>query len=249
MKLSEKMLQAGWNIIHEKNGSFTVYGSNNRKYTFNQTTGQWSCSEQIIINTLEEDLDLIKSGKLFPMTTASRLTALSHTKNSSQPIQMICKNRWAANKTVLHLGTGKDIKAKAELLESGCLEITDYDPNFYPDRKVLLKQYDVIIANYVLNILPPDERHLVYLQIKDSLADDGTAYLTAQGDWPVENKYKITGRIHDGYLIQTGFNKTFRKGYTSDSFINEIKNEIGGRPELIKIFYSNSFVKWTKAHT
>ena len=91
------------------------------------------------------------------MTTASRLTALSHTRQSSEPIRIICRDKLAAHKTVLHFGTGMDRFATSDLLKSGCLEVVDYDPNFYPDPSVFKKKYDVVIANYVLNILPPEK--------------------------------------------------------------------------------------------
>ncbi len=240
------MLEAGWNIILKEDRSYEVIASGNRQFTFFPETGEWSSPIEIIEKLLEEDLEQIRLGNFSPITTASRLTALPHFKNSSQPIQMICRNKWASGRTVLHLGTGRDVKAKEELLKSGCLEVSDYDPNFYPDEEVLNKQYDVIIANYLLNILPPDERYLVYDLLRKNLKNDGKAYLTVQGVWPVENKYKIIGAYHDGYLIQSGFNKTFRKGYTSEEFMEEIKRKVGGKPELIKMFYSNSFVQWTK---
>ena len=39
---------------------------------------------------------------------------------------------------------------------------------------------------------------------------------------------------------------TFRKGYDPDEFLREIKQEIKGKPRLIKMLYSNVFVGWTK---
>ena len=246
MKLSKKMLEAGWNIICEKNGTYTIFGSNARRYTFIPATGKWSMPREEIEQALEKDLEQIRFKKSSPVTAASRLTALSHTKQSSEPIRIICKGQLAAGKSVLHLGTGKDRFAKAELLRSGCLAVVDFDPNFYPDKAVLKKRYDVVIANYVLNILPPEERHHVYRLIQNTLKDTGTAYLTVQGVWPVEHKYRIIKRYEDGYLIKTGFNTTFRKGYTAAAFLQEIKQEIKGRPRLIQMLYSNTFVGWTK---
>ncbi len=247
MKLSRKMLKAGWVITAKDDGSYEITGSENQQYRYSPASSEWSRPLEEIEESLETDIQRIREGSLSPIITASRLTALPHFKNSSQPAQMICRNKWADGKTVLHLGTGREVNARAELLKSGCIEVEDYDPNFYPDKGVLDKQYDVIIATYLLNILPPHERRPVYKIIRDNLKDDGTAYITVQGVWPVENKYKIIATYQDGYLMQSGFNKTFRKGYTSDAFLEEIKNEIGGKPELIKMFYSNSFAKWTKS--
>jgi len=246
MKLSEKMLKAGWNIIPEKNGSYTIFGSNAQTYTFTPDTNEWSIPREEIEHFLDNDLEQIRSKKASAMTTASRLTALSHTRQSSEPIRIICRDKLAAHKTVLHFGTGMDRFATSDLLKSGCLEVVDYDPNFYPDPSVFKKKYDVVIANYVLNILPPEERHNAYQLIKDALKDTGTAYLTVQGVWPVEHKYQIMKRYQDGYLIRTGYNTTFRKGYTPNEFLREIKQEIKGRPRLIKMLYSNTFASWTR---
>lgn len=240
------MLQAGWNIIREKNGSYTIFGSNARQYTFIPAMNKWSVPKEEIEHVLDKDLEQIRIKSTSAITVASRLTALSHTRQSSEPIRIICRDKLAAQKNVLHFGTGQDRFAKSDLLKSGCLEVTDFDPNFYPNQTVLNKKYDVVIANYVLNILPSKERHNAYLLIKDTLKDTGTAYLTVQGIWPVEHKYQIIKRYQDGYLIKTGLNTTFRKGYTPDTFIQEIKQEIKGRPRLIKMLYSNAFVGWTK---
>ena len=240
------MLKAGWNIIPEKDGSYTIFGSNAQQYTFTPATNKWSVPREEIEQSLDKDLGQIQFKKASAITVASRLTALSHTRQSSEPIRIICRDGLAAHKSVLHFGTGMYRFAKSDLLKSGCLEVVDFDPNFYPDRTALKRKYDVVIANYVLNILPPEERHHAYLLIKGALKDSGTAYLTVQGVWPVEHKYQIIKRYQDGYLIKTGFNMTFRKGYDPDEFLREIKQEIKGKPRLIKMLYSNVFVGWTK---
>jgi|GEM_PF-1198672 len=246
VKLSKKMLEAGWTISVSDNGIYEVTGSAGKRYTYSPGNDSWSCDMEEIKGRLKQDLELIRSGELSAEVTSSRLTALPHFKNASEPVRIICKEKWAKGKTVLHLGTGMDTKAKPDLIKSGALEIEDYDPNFFPDTSVLKKQYDVIIANYLFNILPPQERSDAYRPVKNCLKEDGTAYLTVQGIWPVENQYEILGKHEDGYIIKTGFNRTFRKGYSAEEFIGEIENEIDGKAELIKMIYSNSFVRWRK---
>jgi len=88
--------------------------------------------------------------------------------------------------------------------------VTDYDPNFCPDPSVLDRQYDIVMAHYVVNILPPEDRRQVYRLIAKTLRDGGSAYLTVQGLWPVEHKYEILRRIADGYLIRTGIRHSER---------------------------------------
>ncbi len=246
MRLSQKMLNAGWSIIREKNGDFSVYAPEGVKYTYFASVGTWSEPAEEIEAEADRQLKEISENKRSPFISASRMTALCHSRNSSQPVKWLCREKTLAGKSVLHLGTGLDNPAKQDLLESGCAEVADYDPNFYPDARVLEKQYDAVIANYVLNIVPPDERRGIYTMIRDTLKTKGTAYLTVQGVWPVENKYHIIRKYSDGYLIKTGYNTTFRKGYTSGEFLEEIKRFLGGSPRLITMFYSNPFVQWTK---
>ncbi len=149
-------------------------------------------------------------------------------------------------KTVLHLGTGMDRFAEKEMLKAGALSVADYDPNFYPDRAVLERRYDIVMAHYVLNILPPADRRAVYRMISDSLKEDGQAYMTVQGIWPVEHKYELIESFEDGYLIRTGFNRTFRKGYSEEDFLEEIGLELGGKAQILTSFYSNTLGMWKK---
>jgi len=107
-------------------------------------------------------------------------------------------------------------------------------------------QYDIVMAHYVLNILPPKDRHEVYRLINCTLQERGIAYITVQGLWPVQNKYEIIRPLDDGYLIRTGYNTTFRKGYSSDELLREISSELGGYPRLLTTFYSNTLASWTK---
>jgi len=227
MKLSKRMIKAGWNIVLGRDGSYTVHASKARKCAFSPATGRWSVPLEKLEQALEADLEQIKGKHLSPMITASKLTALAHTKQSSQPIRL-------------------EYVARQDLLAAGAREVADYDPNFYPDEQVLDAVYDVVVASYVLNILPPGERHGVYRCIERCLKPGGTAYLTVQGVWPVENKYEIIGRYEDGYLIKTGFNTTFRKGYEPKIFLEEIRRELGGEPEVLKMFYSNTLSAWTR---
>lgn len=247
MKLSARMIKAGWNIVPERDGSYTVHASKARKCTFSPGTGRWSVPLERLEQALEADLDQIAAHALSPLVTASKLTALDHTRRSSQPLRLLCGKGLVKGRTVLHLGAGREHVARKDLMAAGAREVADYDPNFYPDGQVLKREYDVIIASYVLNVLPPDARHGVYRDISRCLKTGGTAYLTVQGVWPVEHKYQIIGRHADGYLIRTGHNTTFRKGYEPRVFIEEIRGELGGNPEVLRMFYSNTLAAWTKA--
>ncbi|RKX94413.1 MAG: hypothetical protein DRZ90_11940 [Spirochaetes bacterium] len=246
MKLSEKMILAGWVINKNGDDTFIVYGPNNQKYSYDSSAKIWSGDVVDLEKEVDEDLEKIKQGKRSPITSSSRLTALNHTKQSSQPVRYICSKRLVDGKTVLHLGTGLDRFAKRDLLASGCLGVADYDPNFYPDSSVLKKKYDVVMAHYIVNIIPPKVRHQVYQLIGRTLNTEGIVYLTVQGVWPVVNNYEILRPLDDGYLIKTGFNQTFRKGYESADIINEIQQELGGQAKVLTMFYSNTFISWSR---
>jgi SAM-dependent methyltransferase len=246
MKLSERMIKAGWNIVLGRDGSYTVHASKARKCAFFPDTGRWSVPLEKLEQALAADLEQIEAKNLSPMITASKLTALAHTRQSSQSIRLLCSQGLVTGRTVLHLGAGREFVAQGDLLAAGAREVADYDPNFHPGEQVLDAVYDVVIATYVLNILPPDERHMVYRCIERCLKPGGTAYLTVQGVWPVEHKYQIIGRHEDGYLIKTGFNTTFRKGYEPEVFLGEIRRELGGKPKVLRMFYSNTLATWTR---
>lgn len=250
MKLSEKMINAGWVIKRERNGSFTVYGSGAQEYRFDAQKKSWSEPLQTIELSLEQDLgDFLKensaAGKS-PLVISSRLTALNHTKQLSQPVRYLCQKGLPAGKSILHLGTGMDRFAEDALMKAGCTSVFDYDPNFFPDTSVLENKYDIVMAHYVLNILPPEDRRKVYDLIFKTLHRGGSAYMTVQGVWPVEHKYDILKPLEDGYLIKTGFNITFRKGYSEEEFLREIKAELGGNPKVLTTFYSNTLAVWKK---
>lgn len=250
MKLSEKMIRAGWVIKREKNGSFIVYGSGSQEYHYDAQRNRWSENLQTIELSLEQDLgeNSIENDSALtsPIVVSSRLTAMNHTKNISQPVQYLCQEALVGGKSILHLGTGMDRFATDGLLKAGCRCVSDYDPNFFPDRSVLDKRYDIVMAHYVLNILPPDDRRKVYHLINQTLVNRGFAYITVQGIWPVEHKYDIIKPQEDGYLIKTGFNQTFRKGYSEEELLREIRAELGGNPRVLTSFYSNTLAVWRK---
>ncbi|MDC7219244.1 MAG: hypothetical protein PQJ59_04845 [Spirochaetales bacterium] len=251
MKLSQKMIKAGWVVNRHRDGSFTVFGSRMQEYHYDSNTERWSVDLSVIESSLEQDLaedsPVERSPWKSPYVISSRLTALNHTRQISQPVRYLCQEGLVSDKTVLHLGTGMDRFAREALIKAGCRDVADYDPNFFPDTSVLDNQYDIVMAHYVLNILPPAERRQVYRLIGNTLLEGGRAYLTVQGIWPVEHKYEIIRPQEDGYLIKTGYNTTFRKGYSSEDLLKEIHSELGGTAGLMTTFYSNTMAFWKKS--
>jgi SAM-dependent methyltransferase len=243
------MKRVGWIIEPHKDGSWTVHASHARDYVYHPKAG-WSIPLSDIEAALDADVAALGAGTLDPSRTLSRSTALDHTKNPSQPVVRICRDGLVAGKRVLHLGTGLDRFAKKTMLDAGAVVVIDYDPNFFPDRSVLTTTYDVVVCNYVLNILPPGERNLVYADIARCTAPLGRAYLCVQGKWPVENKHRIVGRFADGFVVMDGPTPHFRKGYDPEEFTAEIQAVIGGTARIVCMFYSNTLAEWTPgSHT
>ncbi|WP_462324594.1 methyltransferase domain-containing protein [Desulfoplanes sp.] len=243
-KLSETMKRVGWIIEPRKDGSWTVHASGARDYVFQLGFG-WSVPLEEIEAALDADVKALEAGELDPSRTLSRVTALNHTRNPSQPVVRICKDGLVAGKRILHLGTGLDRFARKTLLGAGAVLVNDYDPNFFPDRSVLEETYDVVVCNYVLNILPPAERKRVYADIATCTGASGRAYLCVQGKWPVQNRHRIVGTFADGYVIQDGPTFHFRKGYDPEEFLAEIRSSMDGTARVMCMFYSNTLAEWT----
>ena len=241
--LSDRMKKAGWPIVRRKNEGWTVYASQVRTHHYAPSSG-WSVPEEEIETALNGDLQEIDAGRLSAIRTLSRTTALNHTRNPSQPVVRVCQDGLVNGKRVLHLGTGLDRFAKDALLKAGAVSVDDYDPNFYPDRSVLHSTYDVVLCNYVLNILIPTERRLVYDDIAACTDSQGAAYLCVQGKWPVLNKHRVVRAHEDGYVIRDTAAPTFRKGYDSQDLIDEVCRILFGTAEQVCMFYSNSLVQW-----
>lgn len=242
-ELSDKMKKAGWPIVHEQTGGWTVYASQAREYRYTPISG-WSVPQEDISAALEQDLQEIKQGHLSALRTLSRTTAMNHARNPSQPVVKVCKDDRVKGKRVLHLGTGLDQFAKDALLKAGAVSVADYDPNFYPDRSVLQSTYDVVLSNYVLNVLIPSERQLVYKDIASCTDTRGVAYLCVQGKWPVLHKHRIVRTYKDGYVIRDSSVPTFRRGYDSQEIIDEVCHILHGTAELICMFYNNPLIQW-----
>jgi hypothetical protein len=141
------------------------------------------------------------------------------------------------NSSIFHHGRGKanaDSSALARLSQ----EYAEYDPNYAPDRSVFDKEYDIVISNYVLNVLPPTLRTSAWKDIKSATSSDGIAYITVRNSGDAS----IKGERHkDGVITSTG---TFQKGYTREDLVKEAKNYFSN----VEIIYgTDAGISWTIA--
>lgn len=122
----------------------------------------------------------------------SHLTAIERTRLSF-PTQWLLENN----------------KLKGEILDFGCgfgfdvfdlknkgYDIDGYDKYHLPEFPT--KKYDVIICNYVLNVLEADEQPEVLMSVSELLKPTGKAYFTVRRDLTYEGF-----RIHKIHQLTT----------------------------------------------
>lgn len=101
---------------------------------------------------------------------------------------MSAPTKWLLNNDKLHgriidygCGRGKDV----EILSKKGYDISGYDKNHNPDHQLIQQQsYDIIICNYVFNVIGYKERKVILNNWKEILADDGVAYVAVRRDIP-----------------------------------------------------------------
>lgn len=128
----------------------------------------------------------------------SRLTQMTRTR-SSRPARWVLHNAALWNRTVLHHGRGKAVVDSEILYEAGA-HVSEYDPNVdeIADTTVLHREYDIVMSNFVLNVLPRDARVVVYNQILRAVKPGGAAYIAVRTD-------KVNGTpFQDGVVTSRG---------------------------------------------
>jgi len=142
-------------------------------------------------------------------------TAIARRSISRPTRTLLGSGRIPKGASVLNHGRGK-ADADAAALAAAAAEYAEYDPNYAPNPDVLERRYDIVISNYVLNVLPPDIRKLAWQDIARTTG--GVAYITVRstGDKAIYKgkKYK------DGFKMSTG---SFQKPYTATGLVKEAK--------------------------
>jgi SAM-dependent methyltransferase len=141
-------------------------------------------------------------GRPFPRDVGtSHKTAIAR-KEPSRPTKMIAGE---IQKKILDYGQGKgkDVEWLRE-------HIQGYDPYWKNTPEVLTDDtYDVVLNNYVLNVIRAGERHSVLENIKRVLKPCGYAYISVRDD-----SEKIPGKpFEDGVITKSG---TFQKTFSPD---------------------------------
>lgn len=108
----------------------------------------------------------------------SYLTAIKRSKVSA-PMKYLFSSGLLPlddNARILDYGCGRGFDADFFYLDK-------YDPHFFPNKELLTLEWDCIVCNYVLNVLPLEsERAEVLSTILGMLAPKGVAYIAVRRD-------------------------------------------------------------------
>jgi DNA phosphorothioation-associated putative methyltransferase len=116
-------------------------------------------------------------------------TAIFRHKVSAPTVFLLKQGLISKDKTILDYGCGRG--KDTEVLESLGFKIVGYDPNFFPNTLSQESEFDVVICNYVFNVLPPEyeaellfELHRlgkeVYITVRNDIKKEG---LTKKGTY------------------------------------------------------------------
>lgn len=164
--------------------------------------------------------------------TRTKRTAISR-KIASLPMRLIINEDLSGHG--LHFGCGKDQAGTALLYDIPEVRtVMEYDPNYADYPGMLNHKYNFVIANYVLNVLPPKIRKTAIQQIYRCLKPNGVGYITvrAKGQ-PLPNGTSL----YDGYRTSIG---TFQKFYT----IAGLKRELNKYFTNVQIMHGKTSSKF-----
>jgi len=121
----------------------------------------------------------------------SHLTAISR-KTLPLPTRWLLKQGVIQGR-VLDFGCGKCHAINPKKWDN-------YDPHFYPKYFTISDEWDTIICNYVLCVLPHSERPFILKQIQSLLTLDGMALISVRNDkpkqgWGMSKRGTYQGRV------------------------------------------------------
>lgn len=134
--------------------------------------------------------------------------------------------------TILDASSGLGYGTKAGIEEYGFdvediepFPDADYNPK-YRDYSALDKQYDVVISNAVLNVLPQDQRDALVVKMGEMLNEGGRMFINVRGD-DVKNassKVAINEDLMEYYISKSG---SYQKGFTPNELKAYLEDVLG----------------------
>lgn len=103
---------------------------------------------------------------------SSYKTAIARS-SPSKPMRILEERNLLSDKIGLDFGCGRGFDADYYGLDK-------YDPHYYPSP--VLKSFEIITCNYVLNVLLDDQQYQVLKDINSLLEAEGSAYISVRRD-------------------------------------------------------------------
>ena len=133
---------------------------------------------------------------------------------------------------VLDYGAGMGLGAEAAKLRGANvmtfepLPQKDFKPDFTSPQDVPEASATKVLNMNVLNVLPPEERAQAVLTIGKALKPGGSAVINVRPSTDV-NSAKNKIKSEDGWIVGTGDERTFQKGFTQKELQEYITNTLG----------------------
>jgi hypothetical protein len=136
------------------------------------------------------------------------------------------------NGTILDASSGLGLGASVGVNEYGFnvddiepFPSSEYTPK-YTDYATLNNQYDVVISNAVLNVIPQDIRDAMVVKIGSLLKPDGRAFINVRGNSVKTNKSNIAinDNLMEYFVSNTG---SYQKGFTKTELVSYLKDALG----------------------
>lgn len=158
---------------------------------------------------------------------------LSHTKDTQVPNTVGTYDKVMEeyfgdvdNADILDYGAGMGIAARKHGFESLEPYPTGWEPD-YMQADEIDRQYDGIIMNNVLNVLPKHTRHVVLADAaKRKLAPGGRMYINVRSRGDVMSQKDTAKKVYSESEILTQ-RDTYQKGFTRSELIKYLERELG----------------------
>lgn len=134
--------------------------------------------------------------------------------------------------TILDASSGLGYGTRAGINEYG-FDVEDIEPfpdaSYHPkytDYSTLDKQYDVIISNAVLNVIPQDLRDNMVVKIGEMLKPGGRAFINVRGKdvLNASSKVAINEDQMEYFISSTG---SYQKGFTKSELVGYLQDALG----------------------
>ena len=126
----------------------------------------------------------------------------------------------------LGLGSQRARDAGANVLTFEPFPQKGFEPNFTTPADVPENVADKVVNMNVLNVLPPEQRAEAVQTIGRALKPGGSAIINTRSATEV-NAAKNKTKSEDGWIVGTGKERTFQKGFTPKELLDYTKSVLG----------------------